>query len=110
MNKAVKKMFNGPLSKGGMIEFLKEIGKPVPGSFDYALPQEWVERAEKMGLPNPCGDYIWSYDNDPFGHPFNLTAKFNEELMLLWQDAPKEVLEVVWKTVNARCLYADKDK
>ena len=47
-------------------------------SFDYALPQDWVDKVKTMGI-DPVPFYVWSYDtpgSTVFGKPLNLAEEF----------------------------------
>ena len=55
------------------------IPEEFDGTFDYALPQPWVDMVQKLsGLEeNICGNFVWIYDSRAkiFGRPFPLTAE-----------------------------------
>ena len=57
-------------------EVVREIGLDgMPGvSFDFALPQDWVNEATRLAGANPCGHVVLVYDSRAkiFGRPYPL--------------------------------------
>jgi len=44
-------------------------------TFDYSLPQTWVDDVrEKTGI-NPVGKVVWNYEENKCGQPFGLTRE-----------------------------------
>jgi len=62
--------FVGDCTKGDVMESLG-----VNFTYDYALPQPWVDDVENKTGENPCPHFVWSYqeDGDVWGRPFPIT-------------------------------------
>ena len=43
--------------------------------YDWAMPQEWFNKASKLTGHNPSGHVVWLYDEQArvFGRPYGLT-------------------------------------
>lgn len=46
------------------------------GTFDYSLPQPFVDAMRELGVENPAGEYIWVYDekSPKMGRPVSLCS------------------------------------
>ena len=53
---------------------------PKGTSFDFALPQPWVDAVLELGI-DPRSSYVWLYDDATpiFGRPFNLFGEYPDQ-------------------------------
>lgn len=63
------------------------------GTYDYALPQGWVDECMEKGF-DPRGVVVWAY---PLSMPYPLTIEAEEEIVRIfgWDIVPAEFMEVV---------------
>jgi len=58
------------ISKGDLAESMI----PSDVTYDYALPQSWVDECRNRGFDGVAGQFVWVYDGKSIaGFPFPLT-------------------------------------
>jgi len=67
------------MTKEEMVEKLQAAGELKGVTFDYALPEPWVQKMREKGV-EVTGTHIWIYPNwaPTFGEPYDLVANYTE--------------------------------
>ena len=66
------------LSKGDICKMLESVGALQSRKYDTALPQQWVDKMDELGV-DARASFVWDYSVDRvYGKPLNVCALFVE--------------------------------